>query len=178
MGFITLFLIPALSASFLLSPDHESFPVVKRIPDKQSADDQDSLLRKQDLSYYSVALIVPSAFLVFMTQVVSLIDLGSTSIADIFAHPVFPPALIEQAQVSSILHSFLFVVVLLTCHLNLMHSCSANFAHMVGPALPHCGFVVCPSSRRANLSAFSRCDCPCRLIRGLIDALLQTIHCS
>jgi magnesium-transporting ATPase (P-type) len=109
MGFITLFLIPALSASFLLSPDHESFPVVKRIPDKQSADDQDSLLRKQDLSYYSVALIVPSAFLVFMTQVVSLIDLGSTSIADIFAHPVFPPALIEQAQVASISHSFRFV---------------------------------------------------------------------
>jgi magnesium-transporting ATPase (P-type) len=101
MGFITFFLIPALSASCLLSPDHESFPVVKRIPDKRNDDDQGTLLRKRHLSYYSAALILPSALLVFLIQLVSLIDLGSAGTSDVFApaRPVFPPALIEQAQV-------------------------------------------------------------------------------
>ena len=99
MGFITLFLIPVLSASCLLSPDHESFPVIKRIPDKQNDDDQGTLLRKRHLASYSVALILPSAFLVFMIQVVSLIDFGSSSASDVFAHPIFPQDVIEQAQV-------------------------------------------------------------------------------
>jgi magnesium-transporting ATPase (P-type) len=99
MGFITFFLIPALSASCLLSPDHESFPVIKRIPDKENDDDQGTLLRKQHLSYYSLALILPSAFLVFMTQAVSLIDPASASGSDIFARHDFPARMIEQAQV-------------------------------------------------------------------------------
>jgi len=99
MGFITLFLVPALSAACLLSPDHASFPVVKRIPDKQNDEDSGTLMRKRHLSYYSVALILPSAFLIFMIQVVSLHDLRSTNISDVFAHPVFSPAQIEETQV-------------------------------------------------------------------------------
>jgi magnesium-transporting ATPase (P-type) len=98
-GFITLLLIPALSAACLLSPDHEQFPVVKRIPDKQNGDDIDTLLRKRHLSYYSIALIVPSAVMVFMIHVISLIDLGSANVSEIFWQPVFSPQLIEQAQV-------------------------------------------------------------------------------
>ena len=99
MGFLTLFLVPALSAACLLSPDHESFPVIKRIPDKQNDEDSGTLMRKRHLSYYSVALVVPSAFLIFMIQVVSLVDLRSTNVSDVFAHPVFSPSQIEETQV-------------------------------------------------------------------------------
>jgi hypothetical protein len=156
MGFITLFLIPALSASCLLSPDHESFPVVKRIPDKRNDDDQGTLLRKRHLSYYSVALILPSAFLVFMIQFVSLIDLGSADVSDILAHRVFPPALIEQSQVDLLFPSSETTILIFSQRVSCI-CVPAYCSYLVGRVLPRCCCCLHTPARCTHTPALSGC---------------------
>jgi magnesium-transporting ATPase (P-type) len=161
MGFMTIFLIPALSASCLLSPDHDSFPVIKRIPDKQNDDDQGTLLRKQHMCYYSLALVPPSAFLVFITQAVSLIDPASASGSDIFARHVFPAHLIEQAQVrvqhvtSAVVARGTVLIMIFAAHLTRIFV-SAHRSHMAGCVLPRLRIYVSSSACCAHGPASSR----------------------